>query len=90
MDMEYYSTDANGSLVVNSYGENFYDDEMDTFDPRKHLQGHEREKYLNFMAIKKQKLQEEREKLQKASGVYKDPFISAVEEEIKNRTQHEL
>jgi hypothetical protein len=90
MDMEYYTTNSRGDLVLETYGSP-NDSDMETFDPRKHLEGEEREKYLNFMAIKKQKIKEEREKLESASiKKSEDPFIKSVKEEIKKRQDHDL
>ena len=91
MDMEYYTQDDYGNLVTESYGSFRNTMELDTFDPRKHLEGSEREKYLNFMAIKQEKIKEEREKLERASiDSIEDPFLKTVKEEIKKRQAHEL
>jgi hypothetical protein len=92
MDMEYYSVDMHGNLKLNTFadkGRGDFDD-MEVFDPRKHLTGADREKYLNFMAIKKQKVEEERKKLKEASVKEErvDPFLTAVEEEIKRRQEN--
>jgi hypothetical protein len=85
MDMEYYTTGPNGELIMESYGDQNNTD-IDTFDPRKHLEGAEREKYLNFMAVKRHKLAEEKEKLREASEQnHEDPFQRAVKEEIIKR-----
>ena len=85
MDMEYYTTGPNGELIMESYGA-YNDSNIETFDPRKHLEGDEREKYLNFMAVKRHKQAEEKEKLREAVETdYEDPFLKSVKEEIIKR-----
>ena len=91
MDMEYYTTNAQGDLVVETYGTAYNDTELEVFDPRKHLDGTEREKYINFMAIKKKKLQEERERLQQVSKEpVEDPFLKSIKDELLKRQAHDL
>jgi len=90
MDMAYYSTDANGNLKIKTYGSDDFDDGIETFDPRKHLEGVDRENYLNFMAMKKKKMEEQRkltEQIQLEREV--DPFKRAVQLEIENRKRHD-
>lgn len=89
MDMEYYTTDPNGNLVINSYGDSPNETEIATFDPRKHLSGEDRENYLNLVQIKKQKLEEERRLIKESQSKrdQEDPFVRAVREEIEKRKQ---
>ena len=90
MDMEYYAVDEYGRLSPRSYS-NENNSSLDTFDPRKHLEGEEREKYLNFMAIKKQKIDEEKSMLKKASlEPIEDPFIKSVKEELLKRQTNDI
>lgn len=90
MDMEYYTTNSRGELVLETYGESYNDSGIETFDPRKHLEGEEREKYLNFMAIKKQKIQEERQRLRETTEQHEDPFLKSIKDELLKRKAHDL
>lgn len=86
MDMEYYTLNSYGDLTLETYGNNYNNSDIETFDPRKHLEGDEREKYLNFMAIKQQKIREEKDKLETASVENtEDPFIKSIKEELIKR-----
>lgn len=82
MDMVSWQHDSNGRLVLKSF-DNFDDNlKLEKFDPRIHLEGEEREEYLNFMAIKIQKQNEEKEKreiafLESQQNKQKDPFSTA-------------
>lgn len=89
MDMEFYEMNANGELSVSSYKAHDSYDAIETFDPRKHLQGQDRENYLNFMAIKKKKLEEQKEFSKEIkTPIEADPFIKQVENEIEKRQQN--
>lgn len=91
MDMEVFELDSRGNLVVNSFGNEGHVTDMEVFDPRKHLEGIDRENYLNFMAIKKKKLDDEKQLLKDTQLEKSDDiFIKAVEQEIKNREKHGL
>jgi len=86
MDMEYYAMDANGDMSVRSYQSSDSYNAIETFDPRKHLTGTERENYLNFMAIKTKKLEEQkRSNSELKEEAYQDPFAKQVENEIEKR-----
>jgi hypothetical protein len=89
MDMEFYEMDASGNLNVSSYKSNNDYDAIETFDPRKHLQGEDRENYLNFMKIKKQKLEEQKQLNREVKDERtEDPFVRQVENEIEKREKN--
>lgn len=92
MEMEYYEMDDNGNVGIVSYGGIDRKDEMTTFDPRKHLTGPDRENYLNFMALKKQKLEEEKRIQQEANQQKSedDVFQRAIKQELKKRERDGL
>lgn len=86
MDLEYTYVDSNGELRVESYSNGQRDNDMDTFDPRLHLEGSEREKYLNLVAIKKQKLKEQQREAQELQRMDdEDPFVKQIREELERR-----
>lgn len=86
MDMEFYEMDGNGDLRIRTYSTDNSFDSMETFDPRKHLSGQDRENYINFMAVKQQKLEEQRRLNREAREKEPtDPFIKQVENEIQKR-----
>lgn len=89
MDMEFFQMNASGDLEVQSYQVEHNFDGMDVFDPRKHLEGEDRENYLNFMAIKQKKLEEQkRMNSEIKENIPADPFITQVENEIKKRKEN--
>lgn len=89
MDLEYTYVDSNGELRVESYGNGQRKNDMETFDPRLHLEGSEREKYLNLVAIKKQKLKEQQREAQELQSMDdEDPFVKQVREEINRRVNN--
>lgn len=58
LDMVYYTTDRNGKVVISNYAEDKKRNSLgasgiEVFDPRKHLDGADRENYLNLVARKK-------------------------------------
>ena len=59
-DMAYYDVDNDGNINISLYDNEERD--IEVFDPRIHLEGEEREKYLNFVQMKRKKEMEEREK----------------------------
>ena len=88
MEMEYYQHDSQGNLTIATYGESQGYQELETFDPRKHLSGEERENYINFMAGKKRQIEEERRLIQeRAQQKSEDIFISSIEEHIRKTQQ---
>lgn len=92
MDMSYYEVDSQGNLVVSSYGDSgMEDDGMQVFDPRKHLEGKDREKYLNLVEIRKQKIEEEKRLTQERKEQKPDDiFVRQIEQEIEKRKNHGL
>jgi len=89
MDMAYHTIDSNGNLVVRSYGQGSPGDSLETFDPRKHLTGEDRENYLNFMSQKKNMEKAEKQKMLKfRQQPQEDPFLSSIKAQIqKNKEQ---
>ncbi len=89
MGMAHYVINDRGEVEIASYGDDNYEEKIDTFDPRKHLQGEERENYLNFVAardekVKQQKERQEKEYLRKQQY---DVFNSQKLEHIKNNRE---
>jgi len=87
MDMAYYSLDSSGNVTVEAYGGTKNDDlfqSLEVFDPRKHLDGEDREKYLMYMEAKRTKIQKERDKKERdfieADNEIVDPFKSTIDE----------
>jgi hypothetical protein len=88
MDMAFYDVDAEGEMVVHSYGEQNNQEvlQMETFDPRKHLEGEDRENYLNFEKIKQHRLAEEKRRQDDMiTEKSEDPFISQIKEHISKQ-----
>lgn len=81
----------NGNLMIKSYGESNSFDNIEVFDPRKHLEGKDRKDYLDYMDEKKKMLDEERRKrFEKQTYHPEDPFMVSVNEELKKREDNEL
>lgn len=91
MDMTYYTHDANGQMVIRSYGDGESNDGIETFDPRKHLTGTDRENYLNLVAQKKRLREIEITRQRKLQGEKtEDIFLSSIREQIeKNKLQQQ-
>jgi len=90
-DMEYYTMDSAGNLVAETYGLSpSSNSDIDIFDPRKHLTGEEREKYLNFIAIKKEKIKEQKEQQREKLNNSEDPFQKSIQNEILKREKNDL
>jgi len=90
-DMEYYTVGHNGQLVAETYGiDGGIASDLDTFDPRKHLTGDEREKYLNFIAVKKEKIREQKELQREKLSSSGDPFQKQIQQEILKREKDDL
>lgn len=71
--------DTNGEIKVSDYEYDVYNTGMiETFDPRKHLTGEERENYINFTKMQKQKIIEELNNSKKPE--YKDPFTDLIKQ----------
>jgi hypothetical protein len=86
MDMEFYQLDVNGNMSISSYGDDDRDLSMEVFDPRKHLEGEDRENYLNFMAIKKKRISEEKRLIKEnQKNKPEDIFVTSIKEEIEKR-----
>jgi len=88
MDMAHYVINDNGELDIETYGGNSHSNELETFDPRKHLEGDERENYLNFVAVREEKVRKEKEKQERAF-IEKDKsfdfFQSMRDEHLSNK-----
>ena len=95
MDMAYYTTDSNGNLKISTYGNNIDDglEKLEVFDPRKHLDGPDRENYLNFVAVAEKKRLEERKKNENTwleNKMNKDILDSSVKSFINNLEKNEI
>lgn len=88
MDMTYWHVNNDGTTEIRTYGDNDEDeDDIETFDMRKHLYGEEREKYLNFVQKNKDRIDKEKRKreiaLKEQSGT-QDPFESTRRQYLNN------
>lgn len=89
MDMEFYEMNGNGDLEISAYKTQSDLNSLEVFDPRKHLEGSARENYLNFMAIKKKNLEEQKKlNAEVRDSKTTDPFITQVENEIEKREKN--
>jgi hypothetical protein len=90
MDMAFYEF-SNGQVRENVYGQTDVSvNNIEVFDPRKHLEGEERKKYLNFMAMKEKQRQEALERNRELqTKQHDDIFVEQVKEEIEKRKQYE-
>ena len=66
MDMAHYVINDRGELDIQTYNNSSDINKLETWDPRKHLEGEERENYLNFVSAQESKVAQEREKKERA------------------------